>query len=84
MKDPASASMSRGVITVASSVEQLVSNTESATSPPATCVTTLEAAPPGQQANRISPAAIGPDISDTFATRNLQWAANPADSVYIQ
>eukprot|EP00241_Pyramimonas_parkeae_P022026 CAMPEP_0114308752 /NCGR_PEP_ID=MMETSP0059-20121206/18241_1 /TAXON_ID=36894 /ORGANISM="Pyramimonas parkeae, Strain CCMP726" /LENGTH=232 /DNA_ID=CAMNT_0001432445 /DNA_START=823 /DNA_END=1522 /DNA_ORIENTATION=+ len=68
--DPAKPETRIGVITVANSVEQLVSTTERVTLPLATCVTTLDAAPPGQHATRISPTATAGGRLASRATAN--------------
>eukprot|EP00241_Pyramimonas_parkeae_P023633 CAMPEP_0114288474 /NCGR_PEP_ID=MMETSP0059-20121206/6830_1 /TAXON_ID=36894 /ORGANISM="Pyramimonas parkeae, Strain CCMP726" /LENGTH=264 /DNA_ID=CAMNT_0001409623 /DNA_START=382 /DNA_END=1172 /DNA_ORIENTATION=+ len=66
--DPAVAQRSAGVMSTEASVEHVVSTTESATLPLATCVTTLDAAPPGQQDTSMSPAATDVSSPSSLAT----------------
>lgn len=54
---PASSSVSGGVTSGASTVDTVATDTESATSPRARNVTTLDAVPLGAQPTRITPAA---------------------------
>ena len=58
MYDPASHRVSSGVRTGAMSVDSVVTDTDSATSPFARYVTTFEAVPPGAQPTRMTPTAI--------------------------
>ncbi len=85
---PAYRSISSGVSPTAAKVEQAVISTESGRFPPARWVMTFEAVPPGQQATRIRPTAIGgerpihPATAQPASGMMTNWAAMPSSAIH--